>query len=30
MQPTGQRVSDKLKYAREIIALYSHLDTEPQ
>lgn len=25
-QPKGQRVEDKLAYAREIIALYGHLD----
>ncbi len=30
MQPAGQRVEDKLVYAREIIALYGHLDDRPK
>jgi hypothetical protein len=28
MQPAGQRVSDKVAYAREILALYSNLPSE--
>lgn len=28
-QPSGQRVQDKLKWAREMLALYSHLE-DPQ